>query len=466
MQTALDMDDDLHFYWVLPEHENPRQKMYAFKFEDEWSHPRVTKLFVQTLTFRDLNEMVFGEELFELINPFNGQVPFYDCVLTNNSGKAAHYLHMFEYMGNLRPPVFCWEFSPKLTKHTESGIDKSHVAYMSNFGSNANPNCFTLFQSNWMKKQVLKSAREFLASVQVNNIRQNGKVFTGAIELDKIDAIAKRLNGKKFENLTLYFGGRFTAQKRADLVAEIYDYLFKLGRDVDIVVTTPTTQNVRVAATKKERVEIKFMEGLSQEEAWEIMLQSHVVLTAYKSFSYLPSACLEQIASGLVVLVQDSHVDDSLGEDYPFLYKTKAESLAMLKTVIDDYDAAAAKMVPVSKWVRETYALKEQVPGLLSFMREKCADAEPYLFPKKIVTRDMWGQLADEVSKLPKRDWKSAFEYAETVIPTLTATKGVPLMPGIRRSFWKMYKQLQIRLGDDCSQPTPTFGDKILRKQP
>lgn len=462
MVNALEADPNLFMYWLLPK-ESPNRRMYRWKYVDEWSHPRVEKHYVPTIKGRDLNEMLFGEELFELINPYNGKIPYWDAVLTNNAGKAARIVRLTEYMGRPKPPVFIWEFSPKLTKHTENNLDHSEMALYENYGANANDNCMTFFPSTWLYKRVVVGARDYLSSMSVRKLMANSKVIPAAIDLTRMDAVAKKLNGKKFPKLTLYFGGRFTTQKRADLVAEIYDYAYCLGKPVDVIVTTPTTQNARAAETKQEAAEIKFMEGLSQAEAWEVMLQSHVVLTAYKSFSFLPSAVMEQIAAGMVVLVFDRHVDDALGPGkYPFLYSSKEEALAILKKVVADLPAAQELMKPFTAYVRETYDFRLKAPIMLQIMKERAARDCSRLFPKKIIRRDMWGELAADVAGLPNRDWDTVFEFAAKKIPTLKATYDMPLMPGVRRTYWQLYKHLAARLGDDYTQSKPTFGT-VLR---
>jgi hypothetical protein len=462
VENALDADPNLFVYWVIPEI-TPRRKMYQWKGVDQlWQHPRVQYHQVPILKGRDLNEMLFGEDLFELINPYNGKLCYWDAILTNNAGKAAHVARMIEYLGRPRPPVFIWEFSPKLARFSEN-LNESDMGIMSNYVANSNDNCYTLFQSEWCKKQLCKSAREMFSSTIVRKIQERSMVFTGAVDFTRLDRVAASLNGKKYEKPTLYFGGRFTTQKRGEFIAEIYDYAFCLGNAIDVVITTPSAKNQKIGNTKKEAVEIKIHEGLTQEQAWEVMLQSHIVICAQKHFGFLPSAALEQIASGLIVLVYDNHVDTTLGPEgtYPFLYKDKAHALAMLKEIVTDIPAAQKKLKPFSDYVRETYDLKRQVPPLLQWMKKIAREDHEHLFPKKIYKRDLWTEMATEVSKLPDRSWDKVFAFSAEKIPSLTATNDMPLMPGLRRTHFQLYKHLAARLGDDYSQALPTFGNQV-----
>jgi hypothetical protein len=465
ISNAVKADPNLHVYWVLPT-QTPRRKMYRWKFDDEWGHPQVTKLFVHVIKGRDLNEMLFGEELFELINPLNGEFPFWDAAITNNAGKAAHLARMVETMPRPRPPIYVWDYNPKLLQHSDTNLDMGIQAFYDNYvGAYANPDVFTEFCSTWCMKQTIQTAKTFLSSSAINQVRENSSVFRGVVDLAKLQGVMAKNGGKKFPKTTLYFGGRFTGPKRGELIAEIYDYAFRLGKDVDIIITTPTANNAKVSMAQKQASEIKVYEGLTQTEAWEIMLQCHVGVCATKHFAYVPSAVLEQIYAGLVVMVYDNCVDTALGEErYPYLFKDKEHAVAMLKKIIDDMPAAQKTMAeaPVQTYIREKCDLAAAAPLLVNKMRGEIERRRKALMGKKITKRDMWGELAQEVTQLQDRGWDKVFEYSASKIATLEATKEMPLLPGIRRTFWQLYVNLAIRLGDDCSQSKPAFGDKLL----
>lgn len=463
VRAALDHDPNLFFYWLMPSESD--RKLFTWKYDpkDLYTHPRLKYEFLPISLWRDFNEMLFSTELLDIVNPFFGKLAYYDAIITNNAGKAANLLHILEFLNEPIPKVYIWEFTPKLPSVSPLAAESLMGAHK-NYAANANTNAYTLFQSEWCRKQLIKSARDYLSPKALNRILEQSEVFTGAVDFTGLDKVINKLNGKKFPKTTLYFGGRFSNLKRGDFITEIYDYAYCLGGDLDIRITTPTAQNGRVAKAKQEAAEIIIHDKMSQEDAWEIMAQSHISICAEKYFAYLPSSVMERISAGLVVLIFDSAVDGVFGpHKYPFLYKNKTEALTLLKEIITDLPAAQAKMQEVAEYVRNTYSIQKQVPALLNTIRTNVESVEYMYFPKKINKMDMFAELAKLIIRdCPARDWDSVWEFTIKHIATLGIVADVPLMPAIRRSKHQLYKMLKVRLGDDCNYPTPYFyGDRV-----
>lgn len=211
------------------------------------------------------------------------------------------------------------------------------------------------------RSMTLDVARRFLAPSGVKHIHQVSVDIPQGISVDKVLAAGEGV--KKREKFTVYYGGRFSGSKRIAEIAEIYDYFFKFGRDVEFVVTTGSLDRTKRDNFEAAMPHAELHVGRSQEEAWAIMQSCHasICLSTHELFGM---AYWEQMAAGLAVVMQaQSWNEDLLPPDYHLVHKAPGEVAAALRMVYDDwayctpeaYDARFGYTSPAAQWVRENY---------------------------------------------------------------------------------------------------------------
>ena len=227
---------------------------------------------------------------------------------------------------------------------------------------------YPVLATAYSKKQAVDSAKFFVAPDRVKAMQEKIIILNGALNTQSIDEAVKRTKGKRFEKTTLYFGGRFTATKGGDFATECYDLAYKTGKDVEIKVTTPSKSG-KVASVKEKAKEVEFFTDLSQEEAWDVMVQSHISIFP-QTLRMLPSAVFEQIYAGLIVIVNRKNNAGLLPPEYPFFYDTEDEARAMLRFAIMNYDDAVKKVQGFGQWVKENNSLDASIKTLFDKIYE------------------------------------------------------------------------------------------------
>jgi glycosyltransferase involved in cell wall biosynthesis len=232
------------------------------------------------------------------------------------------------------------------------------------------------------RKMTLDVARRFLSPSAVKHINDVSIDIPQGID---VASVLKAGEGvPKREKFTVYYGGRFSSSKRINDIAEIYDYFFKFGRDVNFVITTGSLDR-----TKKEQFEelmphAELHVGLPQQEAWAIMQSCHasICLSTHELFGM---AYWEQMAAGLGVVMQaQSWNEELVPPDYGLLADTPSQAAALLRVVHDEwrnnpadvYDSMYGFTSPSAQWVRDHYDSNLTLQALVRDLHSRVMDIE------------------------------------------------------------------------------------------
>lgn len=347
---------------------NQQPDCYAYLIVPKGSAEQHEKgLMIETDTHktRDENEVLQYEAL-KQFNPVNGVYPI-DVVITNNAGKATQLIDYFSLTGAERVniPVLIWDFCTKFRGQGQEiqNITEENLGYHAMSYALSAQN---IFFSEFQKTKALELVRTYCSPAYCYNAELGSMVIPISFDSSRI----KPYIVEKDKKMSFYFGGRFTATKGGEIVAEQYDYLYSFGRDVKIKITTPSKSNRRLNKfLNKKGQEIEMYYGLSQGEAWKVMSSCHVFMY-YQSLKMFPAAPWEQLYAGLVGIFKDyGHEKQILPPDYPYLYTTKQEAATIIRYVLNNYEEAKAKIAYVPEWIEKHVERKAGFSRILEVLK-------------------------------------------------------------------------------------------------
>jgi len=214
--------------------------------------------------------------------------------------------------------------------------------------------CVALTQRE--KEVILQNLRRYISGSEIQVFMERVVVSPVGVPLDSVDAVR---GVAKHPKMTLFFGARAKEVKNIDLVVKTYDRLFKVGKDIRIVVATPTHGRKVVELIGKQVLEantaIEICSGLSRQEYLKKAAEAHVFLAMSRTEGF-PVGFWEQMYLGLIgVFPRKPWAVGQLPEEYPFFFDTEEEAFALLSWIIDHYDEAKAKVAFMEPLIREKY---------------------------------------------------------------------------------------------------------------
>lgn len=300
--------------------------------------PRLEHWFPYAASQAQLNN-----ELYKLFNPINGEYQV-DAILTSKDILAANLKRMYEHSSVLKVPVCIADYwVPAPSNQDNPTQAKLQCVSWSE--------CPTFFPTHREKRFAIEKARKYMSPSAVAQMDKLGVVRSQGIKTGLVQSIAR--DTEKFDKHTLMFAARFNSNKRWAEVLEVYEDIFKLGKDVQIKAIYP---NDSVGIRDLERFEkVEFLKPLPYMEYLKLLCQCHVMVSMSddEGFSFGWS---EQICTGNPVLFPDKewvyeHIPD---RKYPWIYRTKVELLALLTFIEKNYDKAREMSAPhVSKFIEQ-----------------------------------------------------------------------------------------------------------------
>jgi len=458
IEAACKADPDLRVTWLLPEPSPPDiASHWSYRPEPMKCADQVELLTVPLFKSRDLNEIVFDRTLFEIVNPWRGSRPTVDAVITNNAGKGFALQEMMKFNTDETPPVIIWDFSTRFLGKCEldCGNEVQLVRHMLGYAMADR----TWFQTEFARKQAIATARVFLAPALVDRIFQRTRACTIALNTGRLDPVIQAAAGEKFENLTCYFGGRFTATKGGEFAAHCYDMAFKTGRKVDIQITVPTSGKAAVDKAQQEMGEITWHQGLTQEEAWGVMVRSHMSLFP-QTIKMLPASFFEQVYAGLAVVVNRAESDELI-PDYPFRFTEKIEGYTLLREIVDDYAAAQAKLAGWPEKVKARFSVEANAAEMVAELHAMIDEQHARVSSARAGAPQINGYEAvvSEAIAAGVTDWDGLSKIAQRR-PAFERLKKDIFVPGKRVSLSRLYleaRRTAESVGGGAAAPTFTW---------
>lgn len=283
------------------------------------------------------SQVMVSDEIYSLFNPIDGKYQV-DAILTSKTVLAPSLKRLFTFDRSISVPVYVVESWVPSDSHKNPLIDQrlKALSYSS---------CPTFFPSERERGFAADFSRKFLSSKAMADFNRNSVIRSQGIHAKKIHAHAKKT--EKFDKFTFVFSARFNSNKQWDKVLEVYEDIFRMGRDVQIkaVSTTNTPKDLDKRFSK-----VEFIPTQSYADYLDLISKSHaaVSMSIDEGFSF---GWGEHICTGNPVIFPDKDWATSLVGDvkYPYLYRSNVELIAMLKWVCDNYDKAQSKMRKYSK---------------------------------------------------------------------------------------------------------------------
>ncbi|MBW2123764.1 MAG: glycosyltransferase, partial [Deltaproteobacteria bacterium] len=211
-------------------------------------------------------------------------------------------------------------------------------------------------------------------------------VAPAGVDVDGIEAITKGV--QRNERFSLFFGARMNAVKQPDRIIEVYDYFYRYGRDIDIVVTTGTQELPAIKMrrkVKKGRDYLSIRWACGREEYLKEAARCHAFI-CWSTSEGFPVGFWEQMYLGLVGLFPNKKwAVRQLPEGYKWVFNTKQEAYAMLMEIASDWEKHHRDMAHVRKLIREEYRIGKIYAVMEADLEGRIADRKTYRMTKGVV---------------------------------------------------------------------------------
>jgi glycosyltransferase involved in cell wall biosynthesis len=194
---------------------------------------------------------------------------------------------------------------------------------------------YRMFLSDHGKEAAFSLMRKHLSFDLIRKAEKTSYVW-GGISEHYVREAAKQYEARpRAERFTVAYGGRANPNKRWDLIADIMELFASSGRKVRNVMSTQSSAFGKGIDVHKLWPSIEFYASRGYQQYYDLIMDADVLLYASKIEEY-PAAVGEAAFIGLtVVLPRKEWAFEVVGEDYPFLWSTKAEAFAHLAWIYD-----------------------------------------------------------------------------------------------------------------------------------
>lgn len=342
IQCARDENREAFFYWVLPTpgvHGWPKYDKAEMEHKLARGYDRVKFMYVPMLT-SSLNGVVMATmDLYDILNIQKTMV-FYDAVMNGwipFSPVIKHVLKTKFEMMSVDVPIFNWstrvlnddrERMAAYNQYGESVVVADILGYLTDY---------SMFNLEHEKKLALEVARKYLSFPMVKRLMETSTIGNPVgIRTDELDKVYGERKRSHTDEVTMYFGGRWTAMKRFDDVLNITSKIFQSGRKVKGICSTPEMKTEEeLDALKTKHPFCEFHAKTSKVDFFKKLVQGDffICLSTTDSFG---TAYWEMLYMGLVgVFIDAPFIREVLPPGYPFIAKNEEEVAAMVCMLVD-----------------------------------------------------------------------------------------------------------------------------------
>ncbi len=175
-----------------------------------------------------------------------------------------------------------------------------------------------------------------------------------------IDILDKYKTDERYDKFTLFFGARVNDVKNVKDIVDIYDLLYRSGRQVAIKICTSTPEALAKKYIGMERLirnrDIELYTDMSREEYLKIARKAHVFV-AWSKREGFPVGFWEQMYLGIIGIFRATPwALSQLPKDYPYIVKTKEQAYALIKDIYDNYEKHREQFKKYEQMIRERYS--------------------------------------------------------------------------------------------------------------
>lgn len=358
----LRQDPNVVFYVLVPRlGEDTRWKEGA-----DWSGPRthVIEVDMAEMQFDDL--ALVTRDVWERFNERFGDL-YFDVILTERPQTVPMLRKLVQHpivSKSRRPVIVCRD---QITLNTEWFKIDPIEEMLQACGWVSAP---TAFQSPHQAKLALRVAGKHLQPAHVQRMAEQTQVFPLGIDCDDVDAINGDLRTQKHEQITVNYSHKLFIEQKFLESLTIMDSTFAGGRDVRLQVVTGSSAGKFHMLPRARRFAYMEIHGSQNRQQFlRQVARAHVMISNsyYEDFS---ATVAEQIYTGLIPVLADEDWSRYLvPDDYPYLFQNMTEGQAMMRYVVDNYEAVRDEWQQrLQEKVRAEFDLKAIVPEMITWI--------------------------------------------------------------------------------------------------
>lgn len=352
----------------------------------------------------------FGSQLYELLHPKRGSLQV-DLFFTNYVPAGELVQRM---QGDCMPKdrVVVWVNDVMLFSHNSPTTNKmmgssqlrgpnphSHLEFVGLSYAAADR---IVVNSAGAKRAVLDSSRRILSGTAAREVEQRILFANMGFNFSVLDEVVAEVGDEKFQEFTLFFGGRMNALKRPEKVVKAFVSKFASGSSCRIVMTSPK-MDVKFVSKLAPKVKelIEFKSKLGKREFLAYARKSHVAI--YPSLAEGVSlGTLEMILAGTVVILpRKDWATDMVGTDYRFLFDSDLDVIGFLDYVETHYEECQEYLRGFRAWLREKYEAKgEKLEVQKRFLQQIKEDVHSLVYSTKSIDSSMMSLIRQSLPNL------------------------------------------------------------------
>lgn len=343
IRNIVEQNEDVVFYYAYPDREDI--DVSGLSYFDGLD--RVIRVPMSVSPMGDAMPRGSTDQIFalfytptELIEKFRGPDGKYivDMLITESS-RAAYFTHLV-----LNDHVKCADqMIPLITFHQFQSVKEAHMSkssddfeYAQYLGALSGWNiwgCRTKFESQ------MRSALKWFKPSAINTIRERTCYDVNTpIDCDRIDRFIQE---KSTEKCIINFGSRWNSTYFIDEIINEIEYMYKAGRNVEFMVTSPSRGLGAAGAKLKADVEAggypcDFRIGLAQDEFYKLASQSHIA-PYFGKYGELGLSIRERAYMRVAPVVPNAPLFDEMFPTWKYKYNDKAEMRTIIRYLQDNY---------------------------------------------------------------------------------------------------------------------------------
>lgn len=264
-----------------------------------------------------------------------------DMVFVTHSRLATMLASIYEADGawrgrSVQAPLILWDGTPAGEDVVERGAGSGGWSAAAGFVLAGHVWSF----SDSVFNAAMTEVRTHYGFAAANNLLEKGTVISAVIDREYMDQVA----GEPVEKrpvFTVHTGGRWSATKGYGTVAQAVMKLKASGEEIAMLNTgMPGSSSVFEKAVAETGIEV--VTGLTQEEMWRLVKSCHVGVLS-QDCQAVPAMAFEQMALGLPVLVKATSRLPDVMPQYPLVWGSTEELMALLTELKGNYDRLAAE---------------------------------------------------------------------------------------------------------------------------
>jgi len=443
---------NVFFYWFIPHHAEGflKNKLGDKENNKIIAYEQITKNYYDSFYTFDTKKFYLN------FSRLGGKYPV-DAVMTNSSAAifllqrlSSDIRRTTEYL----VPVFCLEPTVKETRLIMSSQKYMFLDdYIRAVGyTTGNP----IFLTTEEMSYAAKFTKKYVSPSMIKRMLERSTVLPLVVRTDLIDKLRQEIP-KRTDKKVLFWGGRMSRVKRVDKIVKEYDYLFRFGRDLEIVITTSSLNERSYREVFKNAPEVRLLTGMGREDYLKEAVQAHILFLASETEGF-PVGFFEQMYAGLLPILPDKKwARATMIEGYPFFYRNRMEGAAMLRELYDNYEKYEIEWSEkIREYIRNNFN-EDKVFGRLYEEIEKAIQP-----PKsyRLVAKNSFQLVEDSVKTFDQ----NRFSLEELIQRMRALSKTFnPASRTRNKSFsiYEIYRSvLELGYQDECKKEMPFFVKK------